>query len=94
MSNSKKENLFANLAKQQTPMIHEEPAAPVVTADTTDDDSSDDGDPGGRRFLFGVAGGALNYDAGRSEQALGAVMRWVPAPWISLSANSICSGGR
>ena len=31
MSNSKKENLFANLAKQQTPMIHEEPVAPVVT---------------------------------------------------------------
>jgi hypothetical protein len=36
MSNSKKENLFANLAKQQAPMVHEEPAAAAATppADT------------------------------------------------------------
>ena len=30
MSDNKKENLFANLAKQQTPMVHEEPAAAVA----------------------------------------------------------------
>ena len=63
------------------------PAAPSVKADSTDDELNDDGEEGGRKFLFGVAGGALNYDAGRSEQALGAVMRWVPVPWFSLSAT-------
>ena len=79
--------LSASPAFAQKPAKPAKPAAPVIKADTTDDDSSDDGDPGGRRFLFGVAGGALNYDAGRSEQALGAVMRWVAAPWLSLSAT-------
>ena len=79
--------LAASPAFAQRPAKPAKPAAPVVKADTTDDDASDDGDTGGRRFLFGVAGGALNYDAGRSEQALGAVMRWVPTPWLSLSAT-------
>src|SRR5215213_9943717 len=36
---------------------------------------------------FGVAGGALSYEGGRQEQALGAVLRWVAAPWLSLSAT-------
>jgi len=35
----------------------------------------------------GVAGGALSYAGGREEQALGAVVRWVAAPWLSLSAT-------
>jgi hypothetical protein len=36
MTEKKKENLFANLAKQQRPAVHEEPAAAVATppADT------------------------------------------------------------
>jgi hypothetical protein len=38
-------------------------------------------------FLFGIAGGALSYEGGRSEQALGAVVRWVPTPWLSLSTT-------
>src|SRR5215207_2338473 len=38
-------------------------------------------------FQFGVAGGALSYEGGRQEQALGAVLRWVATPWISLSAT-------
>jgi hypothetical protein len=38
-------------------------------------------------LLFGVAGGALSYEGGRQEQALGAVVRWVAAPWLSLSAT-------
>jgi hypothetical protein len=36
---------------------------------------------------FGVAGGALSYEGGRQEQALGAVLRWVTTPWLSLSAT-------
>ena len=71
----------------QKPVKPAKPAPPAVKADTTEDDSSDDSESSGRQFLFGVAGGALNYDAGRSEQALGAVMRWAPASWFSLSAT-------
>ena len=41
----------------------------------------------GQRVLFGMAAGALSYDAGRREQALGAVVRWVPVPWLSFSAT-------
>jgi hypothetical protein len=36
---------------------------------------------------FGVAGGALSYEGGRQEQALGAVLRWVTTPWLSVSAT-------
>ena len=36
---------------------------------------------------FGVAGGALSYEGGRQEQALGAVLRWITTPWLSLSAT-------
>jgi hypothetical protein len=38
-------------------------------------------------LLFGVAGGALSYQGGRQEQALGAVVRWVATPWLSLSTT-------
>ncbi|MEO8622068.1 MAG: hypothetical protein ABI625_13445 [bacterium] len=43
---------------------------------------------GAGHLLFGIAGGALSYDGGRSEQALGAVLRWVPTSWFSLSTRS------
>jgi hypothetical protein len=39
------------------------------------------------RLEFGVAGGALSYEGGRQEQALGAVLRWVTTPWLALSAT-------
>lgn len=35
----------------------------------------------------GVAAGALSYEGGREEQALGAVARWVATPWLSFSAT-------
>jgi hypothetical protein len=38
-------------------------------------------------FQIGVAAGALSYEGGREEQALGAVARWVATPWLSLSAT-------
>ena len=71
---------------QKTPAKAAKPVAPAVKVDTTDD-SDDEGDEGVRHFRFGIAGGALNYDAGRNEQALGAVMRWVPVSWLALSAT-------
>jgi hypothetical protein len=42
-------------------------------------------------FLFGVAGGALSYEGGRQEQSVGAVVRWVAAPWLSISATPTMS---
>ena len=36
-------------------------------------------------FQFGVTSGALGYRDGRTEQALGAVGRWAPVRWFSLS---------
>jgi hypothetical protein len=38
-------------------------------------------------FRFGVAASALQYDGGRSEQAFGGAIRWVPVRGFSLSAN-------
>jgi len=38
-------------------------------------------------FQVGVAAGALSYEGGREEQALGAVARWVATPWLSLSVT-------
>jgi hypothetical protein len=35
----------------------------------------------------GVAGGALSYEGGRQEQAVGAVVRWAATPWLALSAT-------
>ena len=34
-----------------------------------------------------MAAGALSYEGGREEQALGAVARWVATPWLSFSAT-------
>ena len=76
---------MAQRPAQPAPKKPSPPAA--APADSSDDDSGDDEDGGVRQFQFGVAAGALNYDAGRAEQALGAVLRWAPVPWFSLSAS-------
>ena len=55
---------------------------PIAAAILPDDDDAD-----GRTILFGLAAGALSYDGGRDEQALGAVLRWVPVRWLSLSTT-------
>jgi hypothetical protein len=83
--------MLAILAGSACPMSAQKPASPAkpavaTKADTAQDDSDDD-ETGGRTFLFGVAGGALSYDAGRSEQALGVVLRWLPVRWFSLSTT-------
>jgi hypothetical protein len=69
----------APLAAQQTPT----PTPVVISSADTDVD-----DEGVRLGLqAGVATGALRYKEGRSEEALGAVIRWAPARWFSLSAT-------
>lgn len=61
----------------------------AAPADTSDDERDEgEGKPG---FQYGVASGALSYDGGRSEQALGAVLRWVPVSWLALSATPTIS---
>src|SRR3979409_1929766 len=61
------------------------PHPTVVGADTSESAV----DEGGVRLGLqsGVASGALRYGGGRSEQALGAVIRWAPTRWLSLSAS-------
>jgi hypothetical protein len=46
------------------------------------------GDPAGAPpITVGIAGGALAYQGGREEQALGAVVRWAAAPWLSIDVT-------
>ena len=58
-------------------------ATPTAVRDTSDDED----DPEEPRLQYGVAGGALQYDAGRTEQALGVVFRWLPVRFLSLSVT-------
>ena len=69
---------------QSNPTAAKHPAAPVVATADTSDDADDPEEP---RLQYGVAAGALQYGAGRSEQALGAVFRWLPLRYLSLSAT-------
>jgi hypothetical protein len=57
----------------------------VTSADTTGTDSDDEGVPLGMQY--GVATGALAYQGGRSEQAIGGVVRWAPLRWFSIGAT-------
>ncbi len=66
--------LAAQGAKQEQP-----PAAPAS--------SPDEADAKPFPLQVGVAGGALSYEGGRQEQALGAVVRWAAAPWLAFSAT-------
>ncbi len=54
--------------------------ATVAPADTSAED-----DPEEPRLQYGLAAGALQYGAGRSEQAIGVVFRWLPVRFVSLS---------
>lgn len=68
-------------AQSNAPSTKRRAAAAVVVADTPDDSD----DPEEPRLQYGVAAGALQYEAGRSEQALGVVFRWLPVRYLSLS---------
>lgn len=47
----------------------------------------DEGETAPFPLRIGIAGGALSYEGGRQEQALGAVVRWVATSWLSISAT-------
>jgi hypothetical protein len=63
-------------------------ASPALAQTSTKAASEPAGDtPHPLPLEFGVAGGALSYEGGRREQAVGAVLRWVTTPWLSFSAT-------
>lgn len=67
---------------QSNPTAAKPRATAAVAAADTSDETDDPEEP---RLQYGVAAGALQYGAGRSEQALGAVFRWLPVRYLSLS---------
>ncbi|MFL5608803.1 MAG: hypothetical protein ACJ8AD_20270 [Gemmatimonadaceae bacterium] len=74
---------IAPLAAQQTPT-----SIPVAVDSAVDSADAGVDDEGVRLGLqFGLATGALHYKEGRSEQALGALIRWAPTRWFSLSGT-------
>ena len=75
----------AQAPRQGTLRKGDAPAAnsPAAPRDTSDDEDEVE-EP---RLQFGVAGGALQYRAGRSEQAIGAVFRWLPVHYLSLAIS-------
>lgn len=75
-------SLGAQAAPHRTAPSHPDTTG-TAAVDTPDTD--EEGVPLG--LQFGVASGALHYGAGRSEQSLGAVVRWAPLRWLSLSAT-------
>jgi hypothetical protein len=56
----------------------------AAAEDTLSDDQAEEGRPG---IQYGVAAGGLQYGSSRSEQVLGAIVRWVPVRWFSLSGT-------
>ncbi|HET9683557.1 MAG TPA: hypothetical protein VFP15_05600, partial [Gemmatimonadaceae bacterium] len=64
-------------------------AAPVAaqtpsSTTTPSADSAQVDDEGVRLgYQFGITSGALGYRDGRTEQALGAIVRWAPVHWFS-----------
>jgi hypothetical protein len=70
--------LFASPMAAQTTRT-EPPAAPAeAQAEDTEHVAA---------ISVGLAGGALEYQGGRHEQALGAVVRWAATPWLSFAAT-------
>jgi hypothetical protein len=56
-----------------------------VPPDTAATDVDDEGVRLG--LQYGLAGGALQYGAGRTEQSLGAIFRWAPVRWFSMATT-------
>ena len=70
---------------QTTPARSTPTDSTAAATDTSHDASDDEGIPLGMQY--GVATGALHYGAGRSEQALSAMLRWAPMRWFSLAGT-------
>jgi hypothetical protein len=59
-------------------------AVDTLSESDTTREEEEEGRPG---LGFGIATNAYGYTSGGSEQALGAITRWVPAQWLSISAT-------
>jgi hypothetical protein len=82
---------LAALLSAVAPLAAQQAPTPIpVTLDSADTGVDDEGVRLG--LQFGVATGALHYKEGRSEQAVGALIRWAPTRWFSLSGTP--SGAR
>jgi hypothetical protein len=71
--------LFASPAVAQTAQT----ASPAAPAEAAHEEDAERVAP----ISVGLAGGALEYQGGRQEQALGAVVRWAAAPWVAFAAT-------
>jgi hypothetical protein len=79
---------LAALLLAATPLAAQSPRTHIPAAVDSPSPDTDVDDEGVRLGLqAGLATGALHYKEGRSEKALGAVIRWAPARWFSLSAT-------
>ena len=80
--------MLASSIAGQVPKRAPTPAAASAAPkrDTTDAEQDDEHE-GEQRVQFGLAGGALQYAGGRTEQAFGGVLRWIALPWLSLAAT-------
>jgi hypothetical protein len=77
---------LAALLSAVAPLAAQQAPTPIpVAIDSADTGVDDEGVRLG--LQFGVATGALHYKEGRSEQALGALIRWAPTRWFSLSGT-------
>lgn len=76
--------LVALLVLSAAPLRAQSPAPSATTSDTADAVDNE----GVRLGLqLGLTTGALGYGDGRSEQALGALVRWAPTRWFALSTS-------
>jgi hypothetical protein len=73
------------LVLMASPLFAQQPDSKAPSA--ADTSHTDEAEARPFPLEFGVAGGALSYEGGRTEQALGAVIRWVTTPWLSFSAT-------
>jgi hypothetical protein len=68
--------------------VHAQSARPTVVAPPADSEDAETDDEGVRLGLqSGLAGGALHYGGGRTEQSLGVVIRWAPVRWFAIAAT-------
>jgi hypothetical protein len=77
---------LAALMLAVTPLAAQNAPTPSpVAADSAEANVDDEGVRLG--LQAGLATGALHYKEGRSEQALGALIRWAPTRWFSLAGT-------
>jgi len=70
-----------------SPLAAQSTTKAAVSTTPSSPAAKDDAGESAAPLTFGVAGGALSYQGGREEQALGAVLRWSAMPWIAFEAT-------